>query len=154
MPFSEEEELKMRFDVVKAFGDTAKSYIQISSAALAIPLLFTQAIFGENAVKQGLRSVGVPYTVYGSLSCFVLAILAGLIYQWASVRRVWDDLHDMQRTEQNADKPGYRKSCWWVTHFPNFNLSVPYGLMMFLFFWGVVLFAVFAINVLTKMATG
>jgi hypothetical protein len=89
MPFSKEEELKVRFGVVKALGDTAKSYIQISSAALAIPLLFTEAIFGKNAAEQGLRSVGVPYTVYGSLSCFVLAILAGLIYQWASVRRVW-----------------------------------------------------------------
>jgi hypothetical protein len=63
------------------------------------------------------------------------------------------DLHDMQRTAENANKPGYRKT-WWVTHFPNFNLSRPYGLMMFFFFWGVALFAVFAIKVLTKMATG
>lgn len=152
MPFGNEEELKMRFDVVKAFGDTAKSYIQISSAALAIPLLFTQAIFGKNAAEQGLRSVGVPFTVYGSLFCFVLAILAGLIYQWASVRRVWDDLHEMQRTPENANKPGFRET-WWVAHFPNFNLSIPYGLMVFFFFWGAALFAVFAIKILTKMAT-
>src|SRR5258707_8441370 len=93
----------------KSAHNLGNSYIQISSAALAIPLLFTQAIFGENAAKQGLRSVGVPYTVYGSLFCFVLAILAGLIYQWASVRRVWDDLHGMQRTPENAQKPGYRE---------------------------------------------
>ncbi len=153
MPFSEEEELKMRFDVVKAFGDTAKSYIQISSAALAIPLLFTQAIFGENAAKQGLRSVGVPYTVYGAWFCFVLAIVLGVLYRWASIRRVWDDLHEMQRTTVNADRPGFR-IMWWVIHFPNFNLSIFYGGMMAFFFMGVFLFAVFAITVLTKMATG
>ncbi len=151
MPFSKEEELKVTFDIVKAFGDTANSYIQISTAALAIPLLFMQAIFGRNAAEQGLRSVGAPYTVYGSLFCFVLAILAGLIYRWASVRRVWDDLHDLQRTDENANRPGYRKT-WWVTHFPNFNLSIPYGSMLFFFFWGVFLFAVFATTVLAKMA--
>ena len=83
----------------------------------------------------------------------VLAILAGLIYEWASVRRVGDDLHDMQRTPENEQKPGYRKT-WWVTHFPNFNLSVPCGLMTFFFFCGVVLFAVFAVTVLTKGGHG
>lgn len=153
MSLSREDELRMRFDVVKEFGDTANSYIQISSAALAIPLLFTQAIFGENAAKQGLRSVGVPYTVYGAWFCFVLAIVFGVLYRWASVRRVWDDLHDMQRTSENADRPGFR-IMWWVIRFPNFNLSKLYGGMMFFFFWGVSLFAVFAITVLTKMATG
>jgi hypothetical protein len=153
MPFNQDDELKMRFDVVKEFGDTANSYIQISSAALAIPLLFTQAIFGENAAKQGLRSIGVPYTVYGAWFCFVFAIVLGVLYRWASVRRVWDDLHDMQRTTENVDRPGFRVM-WWVIHFPNLNLSRFYGGMMFFFFLGVLLFAVFATTVLTKMATG
>jgi len=153
MSFSSEDELKMRFDVVKAFGDTANSYIQISSAALAIPLLFTQAIFGEHAAKQGLLSVGVPYTVYGTWFCFVLAIAFGVLYRWASVRRVWDDLHDMQRTAGNVHRPGFR-IMWWVIHFPNFNLSILYGGMMFFFFWGVSLFAMFTITILTKMAIG
>ena len=153
MPFTNEDELKVRFDVVKAFGDTANSYIQISTAALAIPLLFTQAIFGENAAKQGLRSVGVPYTVYGSWFCFVVAIALGVLYRWASVRRVWDDLHNMQRTTENTDRPGFRIMSW-VIHFPDFNLSILYGGMMFFFFFGALLFAVFAITVLTKMAIG
>jgi hypothetical protein len=151
MSITDENELKLRFDIVKAFGETANSYIQISTAALAIPLLFTQAIFGESAAKQGLRSIGVPYTVYGAWLCFVLAILFGVLYRWASVRRVWDDLHDMQRTSANAERPGFRTS-WWVIHFHNFNLSRVYGAMVFFFFWGVVLFATFAITVLVKMA--
>ena len=153
MSFTQEDELKIRFEVVKEFGETANSYIQISSAALAIPLLFTQAIFGEKAAKLGLRSVGVPYTVYGAWFCFVLAIVFGVLYRWASIRRVWDDLHNMQRTAGNADRPGFR-IMWWVIHFPNFNLSLFYGGMMVFFFFGVFLFAVFAITVLTKMATG
>ena len=61
--------------------------------------------------------------------CFVLAIVLGVLYRWASVRRVWDDLHEMQRTTKNADRPGFRVM-WWVIHFPNFNLSRLYGGMM------------------------
>jgi len=64
-----------------------------------------------------------------------------------------DELHDMQRIAANADRPGFRIT-WWVIHFPNFNLSRLYGGMMAFFFLGVFLFTVFAITVLTKMATG
>jgi len=41
MAFTPEDALKTRFEIVKSFGETAKNYIQISSAGLALPLLFT-----------------------------------------------------------------------------------------------------------------
>lgn len=150
MPFTEEDELKLRFDVVKAFGDTVKSYIQISSAALALPLVFTQAIFGKTAAERGLRSVGVPYTIYAAWACFLVAIAFGLLYQWLSVRRVWDDLHNMQRTAQNVDRPGFRITSW-VIHFEQFNLSKVYGGMVFFFFWGAALFVIFSITVIKTL---
>jgi hypothetical protein len=147
MSFTDEDALKVRFEIVKSFGDTVKSYIQISSAALALPLVFTQAIFGKIADERGLRSVGVPYTIYVAWFCFLIAIGCGLLYQWLSVRRVWDDLHNMQRTAQNADRPGFR-STWWVMHFDQFNLSLVYGGMVFFFFSGAVFFVIFSISVI------
>jgi hypothetical protein len=111
---------------VKAFGDTAKSYIQISSDALALPILFTQAILGKNAAENGLRSVGVRFALYCGWAFFLLVIGFGLIYQWSSVRRLWDELYSMQRTEENVSNPGFRRS-WWVVHCDKFNLSFFYG---------------------------
>jgi hypothetical protein len=147
MSITAADELKMRFDIVRAFGDTAKSYIQISSAALALPILFTQAILGKNAAENGLQSVGVPCALYGAWGCFLLAIGFGLIYQWSSVRRVWDDLHSMQRTDENAKEPGKRHT-WWVVDLGKINLSAFYGGMMFFFFLGTFLFVCFAATLL------
>jgi hypothetical protein len=141
------DELRIKFDLVKAFGDTAKSYIQISSAALALPILFTQAILGKNAAENGLRLVGLPFTLYGAWGSLLLAIAFGLIYQWSSVRRVWDELHAMQRTEENVTKPGFRRS-WWVVHLDKFNLSLFYGAMMLFFFVGIFLLVAFIASLL------
>ena len=41
-------------ELVKALADSARSYIQISSAALALPLLFSRALLAEGAGKSGL----------------------------------------------------------------------------------------------------
>jgi hypothetical protein len=147
MPLSPEEEFKAKLDVVKAYGDTAKSYIEISSAALALPILVTRVILGNNVAENGLRSGGAPVALYTSWACFLLAILFGLIYRWSSIHRVWDELHTLQRTDGNATKPGFRRT-WWVLQFPNLNLSVFYGGMLVLFFAGALSFVVFAVCLL------
>src|SRR5258708_3009591 len=41
------EEFKAKLEMTKAFCDTAKGYVQISSAGLALPLLFQQAMLGK-----------------------------------------------------------------------------------------------------------
>lgn len=148
-PLPAVEELKVKLDLTKAFGDTAKSYIQISSAALALPIIFTQAILGKDAAEKGLHSVGVPYTLYAAWVCFLLAIAFGLIYQWSSIRRVWDNLHAIQQTDATTTKPGFRET-WWVPHFPNLNLSLFYGAMMGFFFWGAFFFVVFAASLIRR----
>jgi hypothetical protein len=147
MPLTPAEEFKAKLDVVNAFGETAKSYIQISSLALALPLVFIQAILGKDAADKGLRSVGVPCTLYAGWSCFLLAIGFGLIYQWSSIRRVWDELHAGQLTTQNATAPGFRKT-WWVVQLNKLNLSTFYGSMMLFFFAGLFFFVVFAASLL------
>jgi hypothetical protein len=122
--------------------DTAKSYAQISSAALALPLLFRQAVFGKDAVVHGLP-LHRPCLLYAAWFCFLVAIGFGLLYQWASIRRVWDQFHDTHRTPENASKPGYRKTRW-VVNFGDFNLSAVWVTMTLSFYIGAIFFTVFA----------
>ena len=147
MAFTPEDALKMRFEIVKSFTETAKNYIQISSAALALPLLFTQAIFGKRA-DDGLMHIGSPGFLYIAWLCFGSAIGCGLVYQWLSVRRVWDDLHKMTWTEENKETPGHRVSKLILQIDDKMNLSYPYGGMVVLFSVGVVMFVWFAATTL------
>jgi len=136
------EEHQAKLNMTNAFCDTAKSYVQISSAALALPLIFTEAIFGKNAVEQGLR-LHRPGLLYAAWVCFLIAIGLGLAYQWASIRRVWDEFHKTYRTDENKNLPGYRET-WWVLNFGNFNLASVWFGMTASFYMGAVFFTVFA----------
>ncbi len=107
---------KSRADLTKAFCETAKSYIQISSAALALPIVFSQAMLGKEATESGLQAVGVPCTL-------VLAIGFGLAYQWLAIRRMWDKLHRDHLTKENAAEWGFRITPW-VPQFSRLNRSL------------------------------
>jgi hypothetical protein len=137
------DEFKSRVDLTKAFCDTAKTYVQISSAALALPMVFTQALLGREAAERGLRGVGVPCSLILAWISFLLAIAFGLAYQWLSIRLVWDDLHRTQITGQNAAEPGFRTT-WWVPQLRWLNRSIIYGCMLGFFYMGAILFVVFA----------
>jgi hypothetical protein len=54
---------KARTELVKALADNARSYIQISSAALALPLLFSRALLVGGAAKSGPYAMGVPWSL-------------------------------------------------------------------------------------------
>ena len=141
MPYIDE--FKSRFDLKKAFCDTAKNYIQISSAALALPIIFTQSIFGKDAAEKGFWVGGVPFSLGSCWVCFLIAIGLGLAYQWLVIRGSWDELHAAQITERNAAQPGFRTT-WWVPQFRNFNRSILYGGMVGFFYLGAILFVWFA----------
>jgi len=134
---------KTRVDLVKAFCDTAKTYIQISSAALALPFLFTEAILGKDAAAKGLRVAGVPWSLLLAWISFLAAIACGLLYQWLIVRLMWDELHEAHRKAENADQPGFRKTRL-VLQPERFNRSFVYGGMVAFFYLGAFLFFVFA----------
>lgn len=142
---SAKDEFEAKLNLTKAFCETAKSYIQIGVAALALPLVFTQAVLGKNAAEEGLRSLQTPWLLYASWVCFLLTIGFGLLYQWMSIRRVWDDFHNTYRTPRNVSRPGYRQT-WWVIDFRNFNLSGVWVGMTASFYVGAILFTVFAIR--------
>jgi len=48
---------KARTELVKALADSARSYIQISSAALALPLLFSRALLAGGAAHFDRHSI-------------------------------------------------------------------------------------------------
>lgn len=143
------EEFKARLDLAKAFAETANSYIQISAAALALPVIFTQAMFGQKAAEKGLVVIGVPCSLFMAWLCFLLTIGFGLLYRWLVIRRVWDELHQVQITKDNAASPGFRTT-WWVMPLGKFNLSLVYGGMLLSFAFGAVLFVVFAASVMRQ----
>ncbi len=79
-----DEEFKAKLEMTKAFCDTAKSYVQISSAALALPLLFQEAMLGKIRSEKGLLG-SCPRPLIVSWVFFLVAILCGLLYQWTAV---------------------------------------------------------------------
>jgi hypothetical protein len=101
-----DEEFRAKLEMTKAFCDTAKSYVQISSVGIALPLLFRQAILGEAAAKSGLGML--PWTLEASWLFFLLCIGFGLAYQWLSMRRLWDQYHAGHWEPDRAEEPGYR----------------------------------------------
>ena len=143
------EEFKSRVDLMKAFCATAKTYIQISSAALALPILFTQAVLGKEVAESGFRAFGVPRSLALAWISFLLAIGFGLVYQWLAIRLMWDELHRAQITDRNITQPGFRTT-WWVPPLQWLNRSFLYGCMLVFFYLGAFLFVVFAAHTLRK----
>lgn len=137
------DELKARIEITRAFCDSAKNYIQISAAALALPLVFTQAVIGREAKEKGIGAVGLTNTLVISWICFLLAIGFGLAYQWLAVRRVWDELHRIQFDDRKAAEPGFRLTKW-IPQLKNLNRSFVYGGMVTFFYLGALFFVFFA----------
>jgi hypothetical protein len=136
---------KARIEIIKNFSDTAKTYIQISSAGLAIPVVFTQALLGKTAAEQGLAAEGPPLVLWFMWGCFLVSIFWGLVYQWLINRRLWDNLHapldDAVKREWGAGRSS------WMPHFDKFDRSIPYGLMIGFFWVGGLLFVWFVAHV-------
>jgi len=143
MPLKDEDEFKYRIEIVKNYCDTAKSYLQISTAALALPIFFTQTLLGKEAAEKGLGSHGLPWTLYASWVAFLASIAFSLLYQWLAIRMVWDQLHQANRTLKNSTEPGFRKT-WWIPTFEWLNRSLLYGGMVNCFFVGSAFFVCFA----------
>ncbi len=118
----------------KLYSDTAKSYIQVASAALALPLILREALFGESEAKHGLIALGVPWQLTTSWVCFLFTILLGLLYQWLVVRRLWD-------TYQNPNSRFQLIKREWI-----------YGPMLLLFYSGAFFFVWFAYTLMSNCA--
>jgi hypothetical protein len=134
---------KARTELVKALADSARSYIQISSAALALPLLFARALLPERAAKSGSYAVGALWSLVAACAFFLVAIVCGLLYQWLIVRRLWDKLHRDHITAEYAAEWGVARSAF-VPKFEWLDRSWLYGGMVCSFIAGAALLVVFA----------
>lgn len=133
---------KSRTELVKAYCETARSYIQISSAALALPILFTQVWLGESSTRPGLYATGVPWSLVAAWASFLLAIAFGLAYQWLVVRRLWDQLHSHHFTPEEAREWGIAPG-HFVPKFEWLDRAYLYGGMVTFFYLGACFFVLF-----------
>ena len=122
MTISQTDYVKCNLDIMTAYCDTAKSYVQIASVGIAAPFLFLQVIHGKNAADAGLA---VSRALLISWLCFLTTVAAGLVYQWLAIRLAANLLDGVEA---------------------RFSRSIPYGVMVASFFAGACAFVVFAAN--------
>lgn len=106
-------------------------------------------MLGKAGRENGLLG-SCPWELIASWVLFLIAIVCGLLYQWLSMRRLWDQYHMGNRTPQNMHEPGYRITKG-VVRIDNLNLSWIWLGMMGAFYLGAVFFVIFAGTVI---ATG
>jgi hypothetical protein len=141
-----DEEFKAKLEMTKAFCDASKSYVQVSSAGLAVPLLFKEAMLGKTQSEIGLLG-SVPWTLISSWGLFLFSIACGLVYQWLSMRRLWDQYHGGHRTVDNMKEPGYRMTRG-IMQTGGMNLSWVWLGMTLGFFLGAFCFVIYAYTVI------
>ena len=130
-PFSEDE--RSGFEVVHKimtlYTDNAKFYVQLSSAGLAVSIVFVHEVVGIAAGKP----IPIDFWLVSSWMSFLLAILCGALYQYLAAKF----LERWAKFEGPIIKP----FDWLVQ-----NLAAIYGLMLIAFFCGGVLLTAAAIR--------
>ena len=109
------------------FCDNAKTYIQLSSAALALTLTFARQILHVPDDKN-IANIWM-ILMWG---CFLLAVLSGAFYQYVAVKYL----------EQLADSETGKEWEW-------LQPGTIYGVMLAAFYGGALIFTVYAISRLT-----
>ena len=105
------------------YSDNAKTYIQISGAALALTLTFTDKILHLPAAEK--IATAWMIVVWG---CFLVAIVAGAFYQFLAVKFLDAYLDWGHDATWDWLQPGY-----------------VYGVMLCAFYGGAVIFTGYAI---------
>ncbi len=72
--------------IMSMFSDTAKTYTQLSIAALILPITFIRQALGVTAEKSIKDHLSWPLVC--SWLLFLIAIAAGLLYQYIAVKLV------------------------------------------------------------------
>ena len=109
--------------VMSMFSDNAKTYIQLSGAALAVTLTFAREVLhvppGQNIANGWM---------IGMWTCFAVAIISGAFYQYLAVKYV-ESCIDWEHS-----------AAWdWL------QAGYVYGIMLFSFYGGTIIFTVYAI---------
>ena len=127
-----EEECRATFDrkqkIMSMFSDNAKTYIQLSGAALALTLTFAHEIL---RIPKDQKVADVWMILMWS--CFLLTIISGAFYQYRAVKLL----------EAEIDWQSYD---WWQKLEP----GIVYGVMLVAFYCGTVIFTGYAIFRLSR----
>ena len=122
-----EEERQVTFDrvqkIMSMFSDNAKTYIQLSGAALALTMTFAHEILHIPAKDNIANGWMIAMWV-----CFLIAIIAGAFYQYLAVKLL-EDAIDWK----------YFQAWDWLPP------GVIYGVMLAAFYGGTIIFTVYAI---------
>jgi len=72
-------------EITKLYIDSAKSFVQLSSAGLALPVVLSSKILGLFRSTQQFNHFSLAFICL-SWGCFLVAIGAGVLYQYAAVK--------------------------------------------------------------------
>ena len=108
---------------MQMFSDNAKSYVQLSGAALALTLTFADKILHIPSTQRIVDRWTV--TMW---TCFLIAIIVGAFYQFLAVKQL-DSLLEWE----------YDKTWDWL------QPGIVYGVMLAAFYGGTIIFAIYAI---------
>ena len=109
--------------VMSMFSDNAKTYIQLSGAALLLTLTFSDRIL--HLPKEANLANGWMITVW---ICFLVAIVTGAFYQFLAVKLL-DGLLDW----------AYDRTWDWL------EPGYVYGVMLAAFYGGAIIFTIYAV---------
>lgn len=102
-------------EIMKAFIDTAKTFTQLATAALLLPIVFFRQLLGVDATKP----VRADSLLLLSWASFLLAIGFGLLYQYLAVKYLaaifWEG--DWKDSNWLVKNPGYAFGCMLITFF-------------------------------------
>jgi hypothetical protein len=109
--------------IMSMFSDNAKTYIQLSGAALALTLTFAHEILhipkDQNIVDGWMMTMWI---------CFLVAIIMGAFYQYIAVKLL----------EKAVDWQAYDPWKW-------LQPGHVYGIMLGAFYGGTIIFAIYGI---------
>ena len=121
------------FEKQKMYIDNAKNYIQISCAALFLPITFVEKFL---SVADGAHSYN--WIIIFSWLFYLISIGAGLLYQYFAIKYIEHKLNDEDGIGRN----------WFLMQ----NPSHTYFVMLITFYLGSVFFVIFAISKMHALA--
>jgi hypothetical protein len=115
-------DFEQQHKIMSMFSDNAKTYVQLSGAALALTLTFAHEIL--HIPKEQDIADGWMIAMW---ICFLIAILAGAFYQYLAVKFL----------ERSIDSQSY--NIWnWI------EPGRVYGVMLVAFYGGTIIFTIYA----------
>ena len=123
----------INLDTMKAYNDTTKTFIQLSSGALVFPLVIRTQVL-ELFRSDGNYGSTALILICISWFCFLLAIGAGALYQYAAVKFV--EYH------QNPNATHLPRPLSWICK--GNGPGVAYGVMVAAFYIGAILVVLYS----------